>query len=539
MPDRIDWTSVFMALLVCVFLGSCSKHKSNPAPDVPLPTPVAEQFPIDGVVDLAAVGSIHEKTITILDSFGTGTVGKPCTIRWAAQNDDRNIYLAFEWDDNTQNSFDPNGSADDFDGIVVLFDDNANGMLDENEDAHRLIMTDYGSMYADIHIEGTDAVDDTVADGRGKMIYSSGKYQAEFVIPLTPDAAGQDGVLNGATRFNVLIYDHIQIYAPAGNIGSMNGGPGLSAGTDASSWEFLPYTVPGTYDQPVIPSNLTGLIVFISDHENSKGEIYTFNPATTVVTRVTNSTGLYIDCPSLSYDRTRIAFFAAPNYTDYADYEIYTVNVDGSNLKSITTNSYLDGHPAWSPDDSEIIYASFRDAGKASLIRSTVTGAEILNMTPAGANDNDPDWLPDGRIVFKTDRFGTAGSPEVRIAVMNSDGTNVRQLTNTSGTSDHDPTGTNTVAVFERFTKGTDYFTDPAFLFSAWNIVEASIDGSGERNLIADGWVNWLPVHDPTAQYLVYLKSVGYTDARLMNTDGRDLGRLIPNQTKIRYIDWK
>jgi len=32
---------------------------------------------------------------------------------------------------------------------------------------------------------------------------------------------------------------------------------------------------------------------------------------------------------------------------------------------------------------------------------------------------------------------------------------------------------------------------------------------------------------------------VGYTDARLMNKDGRDLGRLIPNITKIRYIDWK
>jgi hypothetical protein len=53
------------------------------------------------------------------------------------------------------------------------------------------------------------------------------------------------------------------------------------------------------------------------------------------------------------------------------------------------------------------------------------------------------------------------------------------------------------------------------------------------------GWVNWQPVHDPTAQYLVYLKSVGYTDARLMDTNGRDLGRLIPNQTRIRYIDWK
>jgi Tol biopolymer transport system component len=318
------------------------------------------------------------------------------------------------------------------------------------------------------------------------------------------------------------------------------GAPALNAGTDASSWEQMPYTSPGTYDQPDIPSPLTGLIVFIGDGENPKGEIYTFNPSTRAVTRVTHDTGLYLDGVSLSHDRTKIAFYAAPTTTDFSNYEIYTVNIDGSDLQSITSNSILDGHPAWSPDDSQIVYASFRDSGNpwiASLILSTASGLEIANLTPTGANDNDPDWLPDGKIVFKTDRFSIY--PEVRLAVMNADGTDVAQLTDTAGTSDHDPTATDTVAVFERFTKGTDYSTDSASLFSPWNIIEVRIDANSERTLMADGWVNWLPVHDPTAQYLVYLKSVGYTDARLMDTNGRDLGRLIPNQTKIRYIDWK
>jgi Tol biopolymer transport system component len=170
---------------------------------------------------------------------------------------------------------------------------------------------------------------------------------------------------------------------------------------------------------------------------------------------------------------------------------------------------------------------------------TSATGLELRDLTPAGANDNDPDWLPDGRIVFKTDRFGAPGSPEVRIAMMNAEGSAVTRLTNSPGTSDHDPTATGTVAVFERFTKGTDYSTDPSSVYSAWNIIEARIDGSRERTLLADGWVNWLPVHDPGGQYLVYLKSVGYTDARLMNRDGRDMGRLIPGITRIRYIDWK
>jgi len=122
---------------------------------------------------------------------------------------------------------------------------------------------------------------------------------------------------------------------------------------------------------------------------------------------------------------------------------------------------------------------------------------------------------------------------------MNTDGSMVTQFTNAIGTSDHDPTATSTVAVFERFTRDTNYSTDPWAIYSPWNIIEARIDGTGERTLLADGWVNWLPVHDPTGQYLVYLKSVGYTDARLMSKDGRDLGRLIPGITRIRYIDWK
>jgi Tol biopolymer transport system component len=371
------------------------------------------------------------------------------------------------------------------------------------------------------------------------MTYSTGKYHAEFLIPLAPDAAGEDGALNATTRFNVLLYDHVQIPVLTGNIGYLNGGPQFEVGTVTTSWALLPYVAPGSFDQPAIPSGLTGLIAFISDHENSLGEIYTFNPATNNVVRVNTAMGKYLDGVSLSHDRTKIAFYAASTSTNYADYEIYTVNVDGTNLQQITTNTLLDVHPAWSPDDSEIIYASFRAGGIASLIRmNAATHADILNLTPTGANDNDPDWLPDGRIVFKTDRFGT-GSPEVRIAVMNADGSNVHQLTSTASTSDHDPVATNTATVFERFTKGTDYSTDPAALYAAWNIVEARIDGSSERNLIADGWINWLPVYDPTGQYLVYLKSVGYTDARLMNKDGRDLGRLIPNISRVRYIDWK
>jgi hypothetical protein len=510
-----------------------------------LPAPLAEHYSIDGVVDLAAVGTVHEKTIDLLDSFGTGTSVGATTLRYAMANDERHLYIAMVWSDATPTAFDPAVGLTAFDGVVVMFDNDGDGTFEENEDARRLVMNIYSSGYGNLHHVSSESQPDVVGDGLGKMTWSAGVYHAEFLIPLAPDATGEDGVLNANTRFNINILDNIQISSlSASNVGSLSGPPNMDVGMSSSGWVLLPYVAPAAHNQPQIPNNLTGLIAFISDHENPAGELYTFNPANSVVTRVTFTTGLYIDGVSLSHDRTRIAFYGGTSPTDYTTWEIYTVGVNsGSTPTTLTTNTILDGHPAWSPDDSKIVYASFRDGWRASLVTMTsATGGDemvLSYVTSTTANDNDPDWLPDGRIVFKTDRFNPSLPDQVRIAVMKADGTMVTQLTSSLGTSDHDPTATNTVAVFERFTRDTNYSQDPRAIYSPWNIVEARIDGTGERTLLADGWINWLPVHDPTGQCLVYLKSVGYTDARLMTKDGRDLGRLIPGITKIRYIDWK
>jgi hypothetical protein len=554
---RMRILAVLVLSLLTALAGSCTGGNGGSSGGGRLPKPLAEQYAIDGIVDLASFPTTTERVIDLIDSFGTGTPVGTTTLRYAMANDERHLYIALEWADPTPCGLDPASFATNtFDGVTVLFDNNGDGTFAENEDAKRLVMVEYdtgklGSSYSDIHSipSGSSNDGDAIGDGLGKMTYSTatgtGMYHVEFLIPLTPDATGEDGVLDGHTRFNINIWDNIRIATLTGTIGSLNGPGGTDAGKPSSSWPVLPYAAPAAHDQPQLPGSLTGLITFISDHENPLGEIYTFDPATQAVTRVTHTTGLYIDGVSLSHDKTRVAFYAAPTSTDYANYEIYTINTNGTGLTTLTTNSILDGHPAWSLDDSEIVYASFRGPGpwQASLVTMTSgTGFERLvlsTVTSTTANDNDPDWLPDGRIVFKTDRFNPSLPDQVRIAVMDPDGTTIVSLTSTSGTSDHDPTATDTVAVFERFLKGTNYSTDPEALYTPWDIVEARIDGSGERTLLHNGWINWLPVHDPTGNYLVYQRSVGYTDARLMTRDGRDLGRLIPGITRIRYIDWK
>jgi len=87
--------------------------------------------------------------------------------------------------------------------------------------------------------------------------------------------------------------------------------------------------------------------------------------------------------------------------------------------------------------------------------------------------------------------------------------------------------------------KGTHYATDVEAFFSPWDIVEARLDGGAEQTLISDGWINWLPVYDPSGQYICYLKGSGYTAAYLMTRNGKQLGRFIPSITRMAYIDWK
>jgi hypothetical protein len=497
-----------------------------------LPPPLVELYPVDGTVDLSAFDVVETAQVDI--RTGSGAVVRTTELRWAIRNDDRHVYIALEWNDDTlNNGFDLVLGPTDFDGVKLLFDSNGDGALESGEDERIVIAATVGSLYVDQHVAAGDESDE-IGDGFAKLRYlpATQTYQAEFLIPLLPDANGEDGPWSAATRYSILLYDHVDLGTGTGNLGTPHG-----TGPSTLSWPLLPLVAAGPHDHPQLPDDLTGLIAFASTHEEPNGEIYTFDPAAGAVTRVTNDPGLYKDNVSLSHDRTRIAFHGSPDRLDFANYEIYTVHVDGTNLTRLTSNSILDGHPGWSPDDARLTYASFRDGGAASIVVMADDGTEIADLTPAGTDDNDPDYLPDGRLVFKTDRFSTL--PEVRIAVMNEDGTGVSQLTNTGAVSDHDPVGDGVFAVFERFSKDTDYSTDVETGFVPWDLVETRLDGSGERVLLADGWVNWLPVYDPTGRYLVCLKSAGYTAAHLLTRDGRDLGRLIPDLTRLTYIDWK
>lgn len=119
-------------------------------------------------------------------------------------------------------------------------------------------------------------------------------------------------------------------------------------------------------------------------------------------------------CGLLSQDEPNITgkiVFAAVDNDEIPNYQIYTMNADGSNVKQLTYWETSSMQPSWSPDGSRIIFSSFK--------QSTSIGPTLWVMNADGSNkhvlyDAEPDnihvpplagrnaqWSPDGsKVVF-------------------------------------------------------------------------------------------------------------------------------------------
>jgi TolB protein len=75
--------------------------------------------------------------------------------------------------------------------------------------------------------------------------------------------------------------------------------------------------------------------------------------------------------------------------------EIYTSNVDGTDLRRLTNNSTPDFDPAWSPDGKRIAFARAGQSG-TDIFMMDADGTNVVQLTHGGGNTY-PTWSPDGR----------------------------------------------------------------------------------------------------------------------------------------------
>jgi TolB protein len=127
--------------------------------------------------------------------------------------------------------------------------------------------------------------------------------------------------------------------------------------------------------------------------------------------------------PEWSPDGGRIVFHSDSD----GNYEIYTMDIDGSNVERLTSTDDDEFWPDWSPDGSKIAFVSERD-GNAEIYKMNADSTNQERLTTNNSEDWRPDWSPDGtEIAFVSLRDGN-----YEIYIMDAEGDNQRRLTHTT-----------------------------------------------------------------------------------------------------------
>jgi Tol biopolymer transport system component len=215
--------------------------------------------------------------------------------------------------------------------------------------------------------------------------------------------------------------------------------------------------------------------------------------------------------PSFSPDGSRIAFNSDRDSGPNGAHSIYTMNLDGSDIKRITEGTGR--NPSYSPDGSTIVYQSDREGGREHLWAVPVNGGEPRQITRGTQNDTAPNWSRDGtRIVYQSD----AGGGVTHIFTVDARGGTPRQLTDGAARDNRpvwSPDGKQ--IAFARFEN------------NQWNIYVMNADGSNIRKL-TDGTFNINPSWSPDGKQIIFQsdRENGQQQVFVMPAEGGDARRV-------------
>jgi Tol biopolymer transport system component len=121
-------------------------------------------------------------------------------------------------------------------------------------------------------------------------------------------------------------------------------------------------------------------------------------------------------------------------FDEYSD--IYEVNVDGGDMKALTSEPGYDAEGSYSSDGKQIVFTSTRD-GDPDLYVMNADGSNVRQLTNAPGYDGGPFFSPDNKwVIFRSDR---EKKDMLQIYAVSADGKQEVQLTENLNTVNWGP----------------------------------------------------------------------------------------------------
>ncbi|MFH1336882.1 MAG: dockerin type I domain-containing protein, partial [Candidatus Zixiibacteriota bacterium] len=279
--------------------------------------------------------------------------------------------------------------------------------------------------------------------------------------------------------------------------------------------EFIEELRPDTTD-----SSFFDKIAFYSERDGNY-EIYSMDMDGSGLERLTNNSAQDV-CPAFSYDGSKIAF--ASNVD--GNYEIYIMNYDGSDLQQLTNTPGNEMDPDWSPDGARMVYSVFNTWDNGDIFMMNADGSNQHQLVNDPADDMMPVWSPDGdEIMFSAKRDGN-----YEIYVMDTTGNNQQRLTYSSLDEVRprwSPDGT----------KIAYAVVDHSSMTGQIHLMHA--DGSGDTVLTDQAGLNEAPCWSPDGARIVFHSTRdGNYEIYQMNADGNDQRRLTDHPAEDGWPSW-
>ena len=246
--------------------------------------------------------------------------------------------------------------------------------------------------------------------------------------------------------------------------------------------------------------------------------LYSCNWDGTNFTRIFGSDDIFIIDGMISPDESKILFRTYKDvtgdgkideYDDILGTEVAIMNANGTNMKFLTNDSYIDALPLWSPDGTQILWTTtrFSDGDNLDIAIMDVNGSNAYNITGHSEHESDPSWVND-KVIY---------TRNYSIWMMYDNGSDQTQLTDSLlrgqvhpydsiwkyGDYDPDLSPDETMIAFERLQNDTNPIEFDLFvanISSEWVV-------TGEEDLSKNNWSDAIPQFSPDSKKIAFWTS--------------------------------